>query len=210
MGVVIGIGILIILLIWVVLWLFWWGFTHLAIFLSLSQPIDADWLIVEGWLSDQSVKGASQEFFRGGYTGIITTGPPLTQGAFLAEYRTFADITKATLMVLGVPESAIISAPCLNAQRFRTGTAAFTVRAYLQQHQLQPQRGINLYTYGCHARRSFYVYRQVFGQTLPIGVIADPVQGFDCDRWWTTSLGVRTVISEFIAYLYGRLVRWHD
>jgi hypothetical protein len=36
-----------------------------------------------------------------------------------------------------------------------------------------------------------------------MGVIAAPDQTYDQDHWWRSSNGVRTVLSELIAYLYA-------
>lgn len=51
-------------------------------FLSLNRKIDAEVLIVEGFLPDQALAMAVEEYNRGNYRFVITTGIPLA-----AEYR---------------------------------------------------------------------------------------------------------------------------
>lgn len=51
-------------------------------FLSVNQRLDADALIVEGFLPDYALESAMDEFNRGSYSVVITTGIPLP-----AEYR---------------------------------------------------------------------------------------------------------------------------
>jgi hypothetical protein len=41
-----------------------------------------------------------------------------------------------------------------------------------------------------------------------VGVIAMDPAGYDKGRWWTTSGGVRTVLSEMIAYVYAKFLFW--
>ncbi|NEP26194.1 MAG: cytosine deaminase, partial [Moorea sp. SIO3I6] len=59
--------------------------THIHPFLSITSPINADALVVEGWLPDYALKGAMEEFDRGNYQKIITTGLPLRKGYYLSE-----------------------------------------------------------------------------------------------------------------------------
>jgi hypothetical protein len=184
------------------------GFVNLASFLALSRPIAADVLIIEGWIPDYAMAQASQEFWRGKYKTIITTGPPLLRGTYLSAYKTHADLAAATLKVLGVPSKQIVSLPCPVADQFRTYTSALEVQQYLAKNP--PALGINLFTLGCHARRSWYIYQRLFSpHHISVGVIAMVSDTFDHQRWWVSSSGARTVLGEWIAYLYVRFVRWN-
>jgi hypothetical protein len=189
------------------LWLYR-GLVNLASFLALSRPIAADVLIVEGWIPDYAMAQASQEFWRGKYNILITTGPPLLRGTYLSNYKTHADLAAATLKVLGVPPERIVVLPCPVADRFRTYTSALAVQQYLAKHP--PSLGINLFTLGCHARRSWYIYQRLFRlYQIPVGVMAMANDTFDLHRWWVSSSGARTVLGEWIAYCYVRLIRWN-
>jgi len=190
--------------------LFWFWFTHLAEFLNLCAPIKADILLIEGWLPDQALVQASKLFWEDGYTAIITTGPPLQHGYFLSEYKTHAEFSAATLVALGIPRELIISLPCPSAERYRTYTSALAVKQYCEYKGVRPN-GINIYTMSCHARRSWFIYRQLFAPAnVRIGVLAHQPDNFDLRHWWRTSAGGRIVVGEFIAYGYVRLISWKN
>lgn len=177
-------------------------------FLAVTQPMQAEILVVEGWLPDYAVKQAIAEFDRGGYQKLIVTGTPLSRGFYLAEYKNFAELTAATLRALGFNPSQLIAVPSAEVERDRTYHSALSLRQWLSQNQLQPQ-GINLYSLGTHSRRSWLIFRKTLAP-LPVGVIAVEPQSYEVQRWWQSSEGVRTVISEAIAYLYARLWNWQS
>jgi hypothetical protein len=205
--VLVAIGIIGILIFAGLMVLAYWGFVNLATFLTMTRPVVADVLVIEGWIPDFALEQASKEFWQGGYKTIVTTGPPLLRGTYLSEYKTHADLAAATLKAMGVPPELIISLPCPNADRFRTYTSALAVQHYLGQGPSPV--GINLFTQGCHARRSWYIYHRLLTPTqIKVGIIPMANHTFDLQQWWTTSSGVRTVVGELIAYLYVRLVRW--
>jgi len=173
-------------------------------FLTPNQPIDADILLVEGWIDDDLVKEAIAEFYRGNYQLIITTGCPLIKGHFLAQYKNFADLTTATLIYLGFDQDKIVSIPSEWVQVNRTYNSALAVRNWLLNSP-QSFQGINIYSYDVHTRRSWLLYRQTLSPEFQVGVIGNPSQFYDPQCWWTSSAGVRTVIPETIAYLYVKL-----
>ncbi|HIK46834.1 MAG TPA: YdcF family protein [Leptolyngbyaceae cyanobacterium M65_K2018_010] len=184
------------------------SFVGLGRFLSLSRPVAASMLVVEGWLPDSALVQASKLFWQQGYRCILTTGPPLAQGSFLSQYQTQAQLAAATLIALGIPDELVHPLPCPTVTTGRTYTSALAVKEYLAQ-TYPDLASLNLFTYGCHARRSGYIYRRLFRPAgVAVGVIASAVHGFELDRWWQTSSGVRTVLGEWIAYLYVRLIRW--
>ncbi len=191
------------------LW-FWYWFTNLAKFLNLCAPIEADTLVIEGWVPDKTLAQAAQIFWQEGYKTIITTGPPVDYGYFLSEYKTQAQLSAATLEHLGIPESKIIPLSCPTVEKFRTYTSALAVKQFYESQPFKPRR-INLFSSSCHARRSWYIYHQLFAAAnIAVGVVATKPYNFDPDHWWKTSAGVRTVVGEFIAYSYVRLVNWRN
>ncbi len=64
-------------------------------------------------------------------------------------------------------------------------------------------RGVDVYTLGAHSRRSRLLFKKAFGDDTAIGVIAADDQSYDPKVWWESSNGVRTVLSELIAYIYA-------
>lgn len=64
---------------------------------------------------------------------------------------------------------------------------------------------VNVITVGPPARRTRLLFGKALGREIQVGIIMVESQDSDPKRWWTTSPGVRTVISEGIAYGYARV-----
>lgn len=176
-------------------------------FLAFSKPIKADALVVEGWLGDDALKGAIVEFERRGYKILVTTGSPLSRGFYLSEYKNSAELASASLAALGFDASQIATVPSPKVKRNRTAAAAVAVRAWLATTD-SAIKSINLYSSNVHSRRSWLVFKQVLGPEINVGVISHPTADYEPNSWWTTSAGVRSVISETIAFFYSRLTNW--
>lgn len=176
-------------------------------FLAVTSPIEADILIVEGWMSDYAVKLAIAEFNQGAYQKLITTGSPIGKGYYLSEYNNFAELTAATLIALGVDPDRVVAVPTPQVVKYRTAASAIAVKEWLATSNLKVD-SINIYTLGPHARRSWMLYRNVFSPDIQVGVIALEPKGYNPTRWWQSSAGMRTVVGEAIAYFYTRFVNW--
>lgn len=179
-------------------------FFNLYPFLAVNAPVQADALVVEGWLQDESLKAAMTEFRSQPYKLLITTGGRLPVGFYLAKYKTYAEISAATLVALGLEQEKLVAVPANRVTRDRTNAAAIAVKQWLDRDR-PDIRSINLWTQGPHARRSWLLYRKTLEPTIKVGIIPTPDPEYDPQRWWTSSAGTRTVISELIAYLYARL-----
>jgi hypothetical protein len=64
---------------------------------------------------------------------------------------------------------------------------------------------MHLVTVGPHGRRSRMLFRKALGKDYSIGVTCLEESSYDADDWYTCSDGVRSVMGEFIAYVYARL-----
>jgi hypothetical protein len=180
--------------------------TNLHSFLSVSSPVQADILVVEGWLPDEALKGAIAEFNSHSYKKLITTGLPLLKGSYLAEYNNFAELAAATLIALGFDQQNLVVVPATDVIKYRTYAGAAALRQWLEKSDLKG-KSINLYTLGVHARRSWLIFKQVLAP-IEVGVIAAKPIDYDPKKWWNYSAGVRSVSDETIAYVYARLVNW--
>ncbi|MGK7918666.1 MAG: YdcF family protein [Trichodesmium sp.] len=176
-------------------------------FLAVTAPLEADLLIVEGWMSDYAVKSAIAEFNRGAYQKLITTGTPIGKGFYLSKYDNFAELTAATLIILGFDSDKVVAIPTPQVTKYRTTAAAMAVKEWLATSNLKVN-SINIYSLGPHARRSWMIYRNVFSPDIQVGIIALEPKGYNPQRWWQSSAGMRTVIGEAIAYFYTRFVNW--
>jgi hypothetical protein len=170
-------------------------------FLSVQRPVDANVLIVEGWLSDDALAVGLREFHRGAYDVIAASGGPLPKGYLVTGYATYAELAGATLKLQGLPADKLLVASTEKTYRNRTYVSARGVRDALRQRPLEI-RGVNVISEGPHARRTWLAYRKVFGKGTPVGIINVPPQDYDPDRWWASSAGLKVTFSEALAWLY--------
>ncbi|MGB3188735.1 MAG: YdcF family protein [Limnoraphis sp.] len=191
---------------WVVTLLFMLTMTlvfglNLYSFLAVNNPIAADALVIEGWMPDYALKLALVEFEKGTYQKIITTGVPLQKGYYLAEYKDFANLTAATFIKLGLDKTQVIAVPASSVLRNRTEATVIVLQEWLQTTELNI-KSINLYSLGPHARRSWITFRKHLHPEIQVGIISIPSEDYNANRWWRSSEGFRSVISELIAYIY--------
>jgi hypothetical protein len=203
---------------WRVTWIGWMGLLALGglvlflflftihPFLAPTKPVDADILIADNCLVDYGLKKLSDEFRSKNYSLILTAGVLLPQGSPLAaEYKTSAELSAAILKKDGIREKAIVPIIPKPVKRDRTFASALAVKNWLAQNNIQP-KGINVFSFGPHSRRSWMLFKEAIGEEIPVGIIACENREYDPKRWWITSSGVRIVLDETIAYIYAKLV----
>ena len=175
-------------------------------FLAVTDRLPTETLVVEGWMDQTDLTQAAQEFRRGQYRRIFTTGGPVHGvGDYTNEYSTSAHIAAEALVALGIPREVVQSVPSRVRDRDRTYGAAVALREWLREHQ-QTLPSFVIVTSGMHARRSRMLFQKAFrDETTKIGVIAIPNVDYDATHWWRYSEGVKEMISEGAAYLYARL-----
>lgn len=178
-----------------------WAGRNAHEFLAISRPVAASVLVVEGWLPDYAVAFAIEEFERGDYGLLITSGGPIERGAFLSEYGSHAALTAATLVRMGMDPARVVAAPADAALRNRTWASAVALRDLLADKGMRAA-AINVVSLGAHARRSLAVYRKVFGDERAVGMIAVPDRDLDPAGWWRTSEGIKVTTVELLGWLY--------
>ncbi len=179
-------------------------FNNIYTFLSVNAPLpQADVLVVEGWLPDYGIQGAIAEFESRGYQKVITTGAPVPIGFYLAEYKNFAELSKATFQALGLNPDQLVAVPGPNVIKDRTYYCAIALRDWLSTSDLEIN-SINLLSLGPHTRRSWLLFKKALEPSVKVGAIALPPQDYDPETWWQYSEGVRSILSEGIAYIYAR------
>ena len=133
------------------------------------------------------------------------TGGPIEAESPLAAYGSYAALTADVLREVGAAPGTVHAVPAPEVARDRTYSSAVALRDEFARSGA-PVAMLNLMTSGPHSRRSRLLYEKAFGPAVRIGTISTAERGFDPDRWWTTSAGVRTVVGELIAYLYARFL----
>jgi hypothetical protein len=182
------------------------GFLNIHAFLAKSSPVDADVLVVEGWLPDYALQSALAEFRQGSYQKLITIGGSLPRGFYLSEYKNFAELAAATLTALGLDREQILIVADPSESQNRTYSSAVILDRWLATSQLQI-KALNLYTLGTHARRSWLLFKKTLEPQISVGIIANEPLNYDAKNWSHSSEGVRTVISELLAYLSVRIFK---
>lgn len=186
-----------------VLLLFYVFMSLLPWFLSPVKPVlNADLLIVEGFVHDNIIDSAIRMYDEDGYRQIITSGPVMDLGAMLTNYTSTAEVAEATFLKKGFPKDKITAVFAPYSLRQRTYRSALAVRYFVDSLKTKPT-GINILTQGAHGRRSYFLFRKAFkGSGIPIGVISLDGLRYDEKKWWNTSKGARTVMSEFMGWFY--------
>jgi len=177
---------------------------HIHGFLSPNAPIEAQVLVVEGWMSDLQFLKVADHLSSRHYDIIIVTGGPLEKGSFLSEYKTHAELGRTTLMKI-TGRKDIIAVPVPSVQKDRTEAAALALRRWLEANG-NGFETVNIVSSGVHARRSQYLFRRALGDHYRVGIIAIASSGYDPKRWWSSSGGFKAVILETLAYLHARLI----
>ena len=185
-------------------------FRNLSIFLAVSDPVNTKLLVIEGWLPDKVLESVINEFYEKDYDNLIITGKPTERGYYISDYKTSADIAEKTLIGLGFDKNKIekIAIP-RTITKDRTYANAVSLFYYLKKTKSK-YTSFNIYTLGCHSRRSKILFQSAFPEKFNIGVISGKDESYDKNKWWNSSRGFRTVTGEALAYLYVKLFFFPD
>lgn len=170
-------------------------------FLARQAPVPADTLVVEGWIGDDLLAQAAEWAATNGVKKIVATGGPLETGSWLAQWKTYAEMTQARMDALGLGEKFELAAvPAEKVRRGRTRESARALRA-----AAAVAGAFNVASEGPHARRSWRAFRDEFAGRAAVGSVALTPTEYGGGDWWRCSEGVRDVIGEVIAYAYDLL-----
>jgi len=172
-------------------------------FLAVTQRLDTDVLVVEGWVHPYAARAAVEEFRNQSYRQIFTTGGPVVgNGGYINDYQTSASVGADLLKKEGIPGTLIQVVPSHVIGRDRTYSSAVALRDWFRQHDLKV-RAINVLTEGAHARRTRLLFKRALGPGVSVGIISVPSPDFDAKRWWLYSEGVEGIVEEGVGYLYA-------
>jgi len=173
-------------------------------FLAVTKPVDSKVLIIEGWLPDYCFDKIITIYKKKNINKIYVTGGPLERGSFLKEFKDFATLGAATLKSLGIPDSVITEIPAPYIQKDRTYTSAFTLQNWLDKNN-KSLPDANLITLGVHARRSQILFKKVLINQTTLGIISIENRDYPPEKWFTSSEGLKMVITEIISYCYTKI-----
>ena len=174
-------------------------------FLAKTQRVNANVLVVEGWIHEYAIRAAAAEFQTNHYEKIYTTGGPIVgSDGFTNDFNTSASVGAGLLKKVGVADEFIQMVPSHVSGRDRTYSSAVALRDWFREHGITV-RSINVLTEDAHARRTQLLFQKAFGSGVAVGIISVPDPDYDAKHWWRTSEGVREVLGESIAYVYARI-----
>ena len=175
-------------------------------FLASTHRVDANMLVVEGWVHDFVINQATSEFRTGGYERVFATGGPSNgSGGYTWDADTSASVGAGQLRAAGMPPAAVQMVPSRVIGRDRTYSSAIALRDWFREHDLQV-KSFNIVAESTHARRTWLLFQEAFGDEVKVGVIAVQNPDYDPKHWWRSSDGFREVLSECVAYFYARFV----
>ena len=177
-------------------------FRNVYPFLATTHRVDAEVLVVEGWVHEYAIRAAVEEFRSKSYQRVFTTGGPVEgAGGYIDDYQTEASVGAELLTKNGLPLEAVAVVPSRVMNRDRTYGSAIALRNWFHEQNLVV-RSLNVLTEDVHARRSRLLFQKALGKDIKVGIIALPNPDYDWRHWWRYSAGVKEVSSETIAYLY--------
>jgi hypothetical protein len=180
-------------------------FTQASSFLRLNKPVNGEFLVLDGEMPDYAVKEAIEIFNKSNYNTIVTTGGPLPAGYYISGKSTMAELTYATFLKLGFDSLKIVVIPGRLVQKDRTYTSGISLKKWFNDQNIN-QAKVDIMAVGCHARRSKNLFQMALGDNYKLGVIAIEDKSYDNKKWWKSSKGFRTVLSESIAFLYAKFL----
>jgi uncharacterized SAM-binding protein YcdF (DUF218 family) len=175
-------------------------------FLAITHRVNADILVVEGWIHEYAIRAAVKEFQSNHYARIFTTGGPVEgTGDYINDYCTSASVGADLLKKWGLPDRRLQMVPSRVMARDRTYGSAVALRNWFRDHNMAVS-GIDVVTEDLHARRTRLLFQKALGDKLTVGVIAIANPDYDAKHWWSYSEGVKQVVSEATAYIYTRFL----
>jgi hypothetical protein len=173
-------------------------------YLSESHRSPADVLVVEGWIGRAGLRAAFEEFERGGYQYVVVSGG-LTSGRWEDQPQSYAEMAAREMIRLSLPKERLIVATSEKTEKYRTFESAVAVRRTLDATSIKP-KGLNIFTFGPHARRSQLVFSKVNSDIKNLGVISWCPEEFQKEKWWQSSERSKGFWEESIGYLYELLL----
>ena len=175
-------------------------------FLATTDRVNANILVVEGWIHEYGIRAAVKEFQSNHYEHVFATGGPVVgSGGYINDFCTSASVGAELLKKWGLPDERLQMVPSRVMDRDRTYGSAVALRKWFGEHNT-PVSGINVVTEDVHARRTRLLFQKALGDKVSVGVIAIQNPDYDARRWWRYSTGLKEVVSEVAAYVYARLL----
>jgi len=200
---------------WVLSWrgrlVVWGGLAVLGVvfilkvhpFLAVTERVDTQYLVVEGWVPNYALEESIAEFKSKPYVKMFTVGADPLTGTHVEEGDSIATEAYKRLQWLGMNPDAMQAVPAHIKYRNRTFQSAMALRKWIEENH-EPVTNFNLVTVGPHSRRSRLLFEEAFDGKARVGIISVTNREYEPTRWWKYSEGVKDVIGEGVGYVYAR------
>lgn len=173
--------------------LFFFRFSLMAAagrWLVVSDPLAPANAIIQLSGDDYEADRAAHaaQLYKAGWAPVV-----VASGSQIRPYLSEADLEKRDLEADGVPANAILP---LRQHDLYTLQEARDVLVLCRE---QKWTRVIVVTSNYHTRRSRYIFRHVFPDSIVVRVSPAPDSGFQTDGWWKTRLGTKTFAREYAA-----------
>ena len=176
-------------------------------FLTPTHRVNANILVVEGWVHDYVIQAAAKEFTS--WQVCIMFSPREVQAQEVVD-TPGTQTRRPALAQVNYERPAFRRSPC----RWFPPTSLGAIELIIPPSPYaigfaninMNVNSFNIVTESTHSRRTWLLFQQAFGDKVKVGVIAIQNPDYDAKHWWRSSDGVREVIDETVAYLYARLL----
>ena len=172
---------------------------NLAFFLTVNEPVGADYLVIEAWMDKEEFDQAHSYFDANDYQLAILVGGPI-HNDFHEMDSNFAPRAADYLRLKGMPADKMVVLEAPDSKQNRTFLNAVYVRDWFLQQDGEVAN-IDVFTSLIHTRRSRDLYQIALGETVEVGVVPSNPSDFDPAHWWRTSRWGKGVTVEFAAWL---------
>lgn len=173
-------------------------------FLARTERLPANILVVEGWIGIEGIRAAKAEFDQGGYRYVVATGG-MSGNRWDTRQESLAVEAEALLLRLGLSRDQVILAKPQDVQNHRTFASAVAVWQSLHASGIE-SKSINLFSLGCHARRSRLVFAKVLRPDTEVGVVSWTPPGYNVGPWWQSSDRSLDLLKETVGILFEFLL----
>ena len=173
---------------------------NLANYLAITQPEYGQYLVVEGWQDEHSLKQALTLFQDNQYELLITTGGPDTRH-IVPKYKTYAEQSAAFLLKQGLDSKKLFVIATPASAQNRTFLSAVFVREWFESQNID-NASLDIVSNAVHARRTLTLYKMAFTSNTQIGIYASEPSGYSLSKWWETSDGAKSVLTEMAGIMW--------
>src|SRR5256885_1087111 len=100
-------------------------------FLAITHRVNANILVVEGWIHEYGIRAAVKEFQSNHYEHVFTTGGPVAgSGGYINDFYTSASVGAELLKKWGLPDERLQMVPSRVMDRDRTYGSAVALRKW--------------------------------------------------------------------------------